>query len=212
MKYIFTAAALISLCGFASGATITGYNYIDEFSNPIVDSSGVAIPGDTGYVALGYFNVSDAVLQTYTTSTSINDAFVVGTSAVFGAGFGLAGTGLYSLTGSPSSTSFDGKTLYTLMCNASTINASTQFLIIKSTVTILADPAATPDAVVKNGAPGNIASVLVGNYSTFSVDLGIGGGSIPAYSMLGGFTPIPEPSAAILSMLGALGLVRRRRN
>lgn len=211
MKHIFTVFALIVSTGFVSAASISGFNYIDEFSNPIVDSTGVVIPGDSGFVGLGYFTVTDATLQSYTLSSSIDAAFVMGASSQFGAGFGSAGAGLYALSGSPLSVSFNGQTLYTIMSNASTIGASTQFLIIKSTVTILADPSITPAAVVKNGGIGNVASVLVGNYGTFNADLGFGGGSIPAYSMLAGFTPVPEPSAALLGAVGALALLRRRR-
>lgn len=210
MKLIIKITALIiSFAGFAAAATIAGSNYIDGSSNPILAASGALAPANAGYVALGYFTVTDATLQGYTASSDIAAAFVIGGSDVFG--FGVGQAGFYSVSGGPSSTAFNGKTLYTLMASGSSIATSTEFLIIKSTLTILADPSVTDTALVSSST-GNIGSILVGSQTTAINGLGEVSTPVTAYRMTGGFTAVPEPSAALLGALGALGLLRRRRN
>jgi hypothetical protein len=98
-----------------------------------------------------------------------------------------------------------GRTLYSFIGNAATLGASTEFGLlnmglIKDDVPNENDYSANPGAAV--------AAPLLGTLDTVNGDFGGGAG---VYNTLKLAPAIPEPSVALLGLLGAVGFFRRRR-
>ena len=104
-------------------------------------------------------------------------------------------------------TAFDNKFMYLFAGNASTLATSTEFLIAKSTLLFLAADDAATAPIVQTIRPSN-SSVLFGTLATNVQTANTDASVTPSWTMA---APIPEPSAALLGALGALGLLRRRR-
>jgi hypothetical protein len=92
--------------------------------------------------------------------------------------------------------------VYTVIGNAATLGDSSQFLVFKHSTTFSPDPATSGPAFLKAGQ----GTLILGQFGFFTAN--IGQGVVPAFSTV---PLIPEPSAALLSLLGAVGLLRRRR-
>jgi hypothetical protein len=109
-------------------------------------------------------------------------------------------------------TTFNTKSIYMFAGNGATLTGSTQFLVVKMDATTFAigddtANAVTPKTITIN--PGNSTTLLgseITNVFTTNTDA-----STTAGWQMAALTPVPEPSAALLGMLGALGLLRRRR-
>jgi hypothetical protein len=97
-----------------------------------------------------------------------------------------------------------GKTLYSLIGNFATL-AGSEELALLSFGPIKDD---VPFSYNYSANPGEVTAVLIGKPSVFVGDAGGGTGTYLTIQTV----PVPEPSAALLGALGALGLLRRRRN
>jgi MYXO-CTERM domain-containing protein len=169
-------------------------------------SSGLATQGFTPYVngtALASFSFAVGSYNTLTSTwTQFGDA-KADTGKVGGAG-GIVAT---------SPTSLNGSIVDLFVGTNNTIVGSTAWVIIRPSATTAKFPAdvtgtgsVTPAASVPTGASG-WTIIASGDPSA------IFGGTTP---VVGGtilnLTTVPEPSAALLGAVGALGLLRRRRN
>jgi hypothetical protein len=216
MKLKITCAFL-ALAGTSFGALVSlssvgaNYNGTDDYG--VVNSSGVAIAAGAGLARVGFFptltdvQVADlAVTNSFETLfasgnfTTITSDNFTGINTAYGATPGFVSTSVsgYNAAGL-------NNTLYVY------ITSGTDLGLFKTTSTIVADPAQpTPET----------------NYFlSFANTTALAGGVGPAYvanpylGAQGNVTiansiqleAVPEPSAALLGAIGALGLLRRRR-
>lgn len=207
MKAKLALAAFASLISFSQAATMSFTNLVnfDNTTNPIVNATGSLIANGTGFVATGYF----ASLSDIMVTASLDAAALGADFQVFNSGSFNSGNGLYLFgSNTNSNAAFNTQAVYTVIGNGTSIATSTQLLIAKHTTTFQADPTVTNPAVLSNTAgSGNVLTLLKGNFGTFSADFGAGPSQAYSLSIL-----IPEPSTALLGAVGALGLLRRRRN
>lgn len=165
-----------------------------------------------GVIAYGFFSTDD--LSGVSTSTDLVALFTQ-----YGAvqTFGGASTGgnrsvFNNALNQTIGSTFNTKSIYMFAGNGSTLTGSTQFLVVKmdtATFAIGDDTAnaVTPKTITLN--PGNSTTLLgseITNVFTTNTDA-----STTAGWQMAALAPVPEPSAALLGMLGALGLLRRRR-
>lgn len=193
-------------------------------------------PGDTlwalnnntlmtgGIAVMGYFGpgVTESQINTIAGLVANLGSFVsvstVGVGTSIGATLGAAAAG-YAEDSNSSGTSVPGglilagnpligRTVYQIVTNAATLagaTASNQFYL-GSFGTFLGDQ---PVEQAFAGNPAGRPAIISDGLGTFTGDPGGGAGS-------GGYVTlklavVPEPSAAVLGALGALGLLRRRR-
>jgi hypothetical protein len=208
------ASLFIAFCAtHASQAVIVQYS--TTFAQAVTTSSanpltipGALIPDQGGFTGVGYFTIADSAIPT-TSATDLATAFrVFGASGVFGisqiggvyqnvAGGGRVGA----------ASEFLGKNIYVFNTNAATIAGSSQGLVFKSTQTFTNDSALPVDSefVVDLGTSGSyVFGGIAGPNLEIAPDF-----SVPTVQMV---AFVPEPSAALLGAVGALGLLRRRRN
>jgi len=187
----------------AKAATITVTNVDFTATNAVVSQTGTKLGSGTGFVGIGVFSITDAQIAAAASASTIANGFTLfGQSNTIGAGFSIDGTYQFESTANiPAGSPFTGS-IYTVIGNAATLATSTQFLVFKEAVTFNPDPAASGPAVLKAGQ----GTVVLGGFNNFQAD--IGGGAQAAFNTV---TLMPEPSAALLGLLGAVGLIRRRR-
>lgn len=220
-------AVLLGVCLPAHAATYSFSNGSGATASGIQDLDGRAFrantqPGDAftgtaggtsagpGVVAVGFFTTDD--LSGATSAASLISLFtnfggVTNTFAAAGTG---GNRGIF-LLGPPAATitasAYAGKNMYLFAGNGTTLENSTQFLVAKSATQFAAADDSVPTAISVVFRPDN-STVLFGStvpdMKTTSSDSSITAGFQMA-------APIPEPSAALLGALGALGLLRRRR-
>jgi hypothetical protein len=204
--------ALIASAGLANGAIYT-------FNNVALG------PGDTLYansasqlslgtiVTAGVFTAGFDLNANLGNKTALLAAFTILSSVTAGSpsdSFGsldpLPGYTEYLPNDLPSivtGNALIGRTLYSFNGNAANLNDSTQFSLFQ--VATIADDTASENEYVIN--PAGITPII-GTPGTFN---GNAGGGAGVYNTLNTAALIPEPSAALLGAIGALGLLRRRR-
>jgi hypothetical protein len=215
LKYIalYLACFSISSAAIIQVRSSTDNNEIAA----VVNTSGALIPAGSGVVLVGTFNgVTDAQisgLSLDTKSTVLAGFQQFGTTTTRFGGELLGNTpgaynNSYSVTLASLPSGSSGKNIYTIIGNGTTATDSTEFLVVKSTVTVpvVADDSATltldPNLF---GSPSS--AVLFGRSGLPASDLPvIGITGAPTY----GLAAVPEPTVAGLGVL-ALALVRRRR-
>ncbi len=191
-------------------------------SNAITNSSGVAFSnGTAGVASVGYFNVDDSTLSSATSSTVFTTNFVAWNTAtspnadgsvnfvnsatpVFARGYFTLNAASRTVAGS----AFANKNMYILVGNGLTFGASTEFLVLKSTAQFLAsDDPTLPNVTVRFTTTNT--SVVFGNtggdVKTTNADSSVNASWQTA-------APVPETSTSLLGAIGALALLRRRRN
>ncbi|PAW66600.1 MAG: hypothetical protein B9S30_08005 [Verrucomicrobiia bacterium Tous-C5FEB] len=166
---------------------------------------------NSGIVGFGIFSsLTDAGITGATSlATLYNDFDLFGVTGAFAAGGPVGNRGVFSRNTSETvlGSAFDTKNIYILIGNGATYAASTQLLVLKTAQQFLAAQDDTPTALTVAITTAN-TSVLFGrnltDVRTTTADSGVTAG-------WGTATAVPEPSAALLGALGALGLLRRRR-
>jgi hypothetical protein len=209
-------AALYTLNN-GSGSTAAGIQTLDgsTFRSGVAagnafTGTNLGISAGSGVVSFGFFSTDD--FSTTSTSADLVSLFTrFGAEGTFAAG---STGGNRSVFSSPQNqtigTTFNDKHIYLFVGNASSYLASTEFLVAKfDTKFAVADDttnAVTPKLLTIN--PGN-SQVLIGseiaNVWTTNTDASTTAGWQMAVL-------VPEPSSALLGAIGALGLLRRRRN
>lgn len=207
------AAALVAVISHANAATYVISNVVTGDANDVLfeNSDGAALNG--GIVALGYFATtapSSSLVDIQTTITN----FTLITSALTGtfsadlngsfAGYVQADSFLGASITTPST--LIGKTMYMFVGNASTLAASDAWAL--AAVATIADD--VPFAQQYQANP-NGSSILgdIGTFDTFVGNVGLGS---LTYNTLKLAQAVPEPSTALLGAIGAIALLRRRRN
>jgi hypothetical protein len=202
--YTMTTGTTATSSGIANAAGL-------QFQNSSVPAFTSAGPGS---VAFGYFNISDAALTAATSASTLTSAFVnwntsVQSTSTFNAPGPTQQRGVFSITAAArdiTTAGFDAKNMYVFAGNGTTFANSDQFLILKTSFTFsAADSGPTPFS--KTITTGN-SSVLFGtqvlDVRTTATDSSATAGWNTA--------AVPEASTALLGAIGALGLLRRRRN
>jgi hypothetical protein len=213
MAWSSASAALYTLNN-GSGSTATGIQMPDGSTFRSGTTAGTPFPtgggisAGPGVVAFGTFDVeSFAGVTSATQLVALFDQF--GSATVE---FNAAGpTGVRSVFSSAQTETLAGSTLagdeiFLFAGNGTTLLNSTHFVIVKTTFTF--DPAQDsnplPNVLSVNTTNGTVLfGSLVANVQTANTDASVNAGWQMA--------PIPEPSAALLGLLGAIGLIRRRR-
>jgi hypothetical protein len=211
--------AAMPLCAATVSLSNLGAN---PFNSLAIVYNGTNTTATGGIAAAGYFDtLSDAQVFTLSSdlgniATLIADFRVVSSTTLDSAFSGaLSGAGLFDLNSSPSlpNATKSGKGLYTFLGDQATLGASTQWLLWDNTDIINAEDTVTnPDAnsllMAQEGA-----SLISGGLTTATINFspiqGPSESRVPAIRLAA--VAIPEPSALLLTALGALALLRRKR-
>ncbi len=204
---------------WTSGTTATSTGIANAAGVAYQNSANVAFAGP-GIISWGYFNISDAAITAATSASTLVSNFVNWNTAPVQGTFAAPGPGATSNRGTfnfnaaardlqPGGTGedFATKNMYVFVGSGTTFAGSSEFLVLKTNFTFDAGESG-PTAFVKTMTSAN-SSVLFGTTTTNVFTTGADA------SQNAGFRTapvVPEPSAALLGALGALGLLRRRRN
>ncbi len=215
---------LFCTLSFSQAATyvLTNNQGSPASSNAITNSAGTAFrSGVAGVASVGYFNVDDASLTGATSSSIFTSNFVAWNTAtspnadgsvnfvnsvtpVFARGYFTMNAASRTVSGS----AFANKNMYILVGNGLTFAASTEFLVLKSTAQFLAsDDPTLPNVTVR--FTNSNTSVLFGTTGSSVQTTQTDATSNPSWATA---APIPETSTSLLGAIGALALLRRRRN
>lgn len=224
-KQTLALAVLALTASFAHGVTYTLTNVAGNNSSVVVNSAGTRLTGNgasstvIGSAAFGYFSASDSAISASTSGTELLTTFVP-----FSTNAGLFNNpttptnyqGLFSRSGTLTLANLDafaGKNIYLVLTNAATISGGTEYLVYKFNSTYIGSGADTGGTLsfVIDTAVTNDGTLLLGTRTGPSLTAaGFDTSAEPSFQ-LQTLAAVPEPSAALLGMLGALGLLRRRR-
>jgi len=196
-----TASGIVDLAGNAfRGGTSVG----DTFTGTAGGTS--AGPGVVGF---GIFSTD--TLSSLSATNLVNAFTVFGGTVAFNTAGTTGNRSVYTdpqgatVTGS----SFAGKSVYLFAGNGTTYANSTQFLVAKATsFTFNASDDALPTPTVYTIRPDN-STVLFGTTVTNVLTASTDTSTTAGWKMA---AVVPEASTALLGAIGALGLLRRRRN
>ena len=193
-KSIFALVA--SACISANAATITVTNLPGGQPVPVADGLGTIIAKDSGFAALGTFPAGTA----FSDVGAIKAAF-----QQFGDAVGFVADGLYSnsVTATVGGTSFSGANVFTVIGDAADLASATGLLVVDHGFAFADEP---------NQTNGN-GNVVVARDS--NIVFGGTTGALPVgANMFDGIQVapvIPEPSSALLGLLGLSFMAFRRR-
>lgn len=210
---IAIVAATVAVVSHASAATYYINNVVagdvtDVLYQNSAGSGGTLLDG--GIVSLGYFaagipstsiNDIQSIISSFTSVTSmLSGSYSVDLDATL-AGYaqGSIFQGATITAGNP----LLGKGVYLFVGNASTLATSNAWAM--KLVGTIADDLPQEQQYTGDPAFGSI----VGNIGVASTYTGNSGAATGTFNTL---QLVPEPSAALLGAIGALGLLRRRRN
>ncbi len=208
-------SALIAMASSANAAVVA----VDNVSNGRGDSAALYenVDGtlvDGGIVAMGYFGSNNPSGDIADIPATLADFTVLATGVIGSPSVSLEG----SYPGFVEAAAQDvgdlgtlnnpliGKKLYAFVGNLSTLASSTAYALYlvdtfsESQFTYLAQPFGITPLI------GSIDSITINTPLAAGTD-----GASETYTTLK-LVPVPEPSAALLGAIGALGLLRRRRN
>jgi hypothetical protein len=217
MKTLFSSLVALSLFAGSSyaaiynlttgtGAVVSGF--VDSENRAFQNNSSIGLPA--GVVSFGIFNVSDAALQSMTNPASLLSAFqTFGGPGIFSNAGPIGQRGTFAVSGATTvaGSAFAGQNAYVLVGNAATFAAATEFAVLRTNFVFSAADDSVPTPITFTVTPGNSALIIgnpVANVPTTTTDTSIN----PGWQTV---VLIPEPSTALLGLIGALGLLRRRR-
>lgn len=194
---VFGVLAALALS--AQAATVSVGNLPGNVPVPIVGTDGATLA--SGSVAIGIFSQDPSGMDIPAVKAAFQQ---FGTSVSMGFN-GLAGLYQNTVTsavadGGP----FAGQAVYTVIGDGADIASSNGLMVFDHGFSFVADPGATPDAIITAGGNLVLGSVAAG------VD--IGGSPFDGFQLAGDAAPIiPEPSSALLGLLGLSFVCLRRR-
>jgi len=213
MKYI--AISTIALLGSLSGARGADY-YISNFSQGPTDflhadEFGNLLFGTNTIVTIGYFPSGFDLANNINNIPLLLESFLQQASSNVGINVNAAGPGNFPgyvdtvlIEGpilSPGN-ALIGRMLYSFAGNNAVLKDATMVSLNEVTPFVADDPASNFYTTNPSGR-----QILIGNVTQITGDFGLGSGIHNRLQLV----PIPEPSAALLSAIGVLGLLRRRR-
>ncbi len=214
MKIILATITLALPVGAASYSVTNNFGPINAQS--VVDNAGNFLT--SGPASVGYFSITDAEIQSASTTAYLTSNFVVFTSGPDGTspvGTQSGIQGVFTTTGSgvdltDNTNPYSGKNVYLLITHSS----ENQALVFKFDTTY-----ATAETAVSLSLEGTVTggsgndtpiggSLLLGAYDMFQKQPHITVGSPnPAFNLV----TVPEPSSIALLGLGLVGFTLRRR-
>lgn len=196
-------SALVALALSAQAATITVNNFPANTPVPVSDAQGSGILSN-GTVAIGIFEGDINALAGAQDIAGIQAAFrQFGNSVAIGVNDPLGLPGLYqnSISGTVGGSEFSGQNVYTVIGNGSDVQGgSPGLLVFDHGFAFVDEPGATMDAILR--ADGNL---ILGTEAQADV----GGNTFDGFQLAGAV--IPEPSSAMLGLMGLSFLFLRRR-
>lgn len=226
---ILASLVLAVSLGSSYGAIYNVTNGTTATSNGIAPTSGLLVsnpaasaevgtftgffsPTNPGVYGFGIFGTTDGAITAATSLSSIVNAFTIfGTTDTFntgGAPTNQRGLFAHSQNAVVTGSSFSGKNIYLLVGNGASFGASTQLLVLKNSALFTDAQDAVPTAQNITFSTAT-ATLLFGRNLADVKTTGTDASVTPGW---GTATAVPEPSAALLGAVGALGLLRRRRN
>jgi hypothetical protein len=199
---------LLALAASASASFAASALNINNFSSattgtPIVNSAGAALAVNTFFANGGYFNTT--MNWKTVTPLDIKAAFVGIDNSTVAVG---NRNGLFTgqtfngvLPGG-----LAGQNAYIVVADNSNFALATVFAVFDAGVTFTAPDGLGNSSQTISGA--NSASVVFGTVRSVTTQPN----NLANANFANGVVMVPEPSAALLGALGALGLLRRRRN
>jgi MYXO-CTERM domain-containing protein len=222
MKSIRTTLLAASMLAGGLNAATTTYTWTTgttATSNGIANAAGVQYQNSAspsfagaGTISWGYFNITDAEISAATSASTLTSAFQNwnSTTGTFAAAGPSGNRGTFNFNAAArdlAGSGFSGKNMYVFVGGGSTYALSNEYLVLKTTFTF--DPLESgPTAFVKTITNTN-ATPLFGTTTSNVFTTTTDSSTTPGWRTA---VVIPEPSAALLGALGALGLLRRRRN
>jgi hypothetical protein len=205
-----TNAASVIVATTGDGATIAGNQ-----ARGIYDTAGTALAFGTGFTAVGGF-VGGVPNFSISTGEQIGSAFTgLGSTGKFGdSSLGPQINGLFSLAGSApilAGSSLINQPIFFVGGNGADFASSTQLLVIQFGTNFAVDAPAFNASFNLQLGDGNVvfgSESFNGSSSPLISSPLVANGASNSYQMA---NLVPEPSAALLGALGALGLLRRRR-
>jgi hypothetical protein len=198
---------LLALAASASASFAASTLNINNFSSattgtPIVNSAGAALAVNTFFANGGYFNTT--MNWATVTPLDIKAAFVgIDNSTV------AVGTRNGLFTGQTFNGvlpgGLAGKNAYIVVADNSDFALATVFAVFNAGVTFTAPDGLGNSSQTISGV--NSASVVFGTVRSVTTQPN----NLTNANFANGVVMVPEPSAALLGALGALGLLRRRR-
>lgn len=215
---LIAAGALLAGTFAMQAATVT---IVNVQGGPGTDTLWANADGSlmtTGKVSVGYFGPSVTVDQIDTIEELFAKlgGFTILASATPGSSIAFAAPGYLAEDPSDSFSpaSLVGRTLYAIATNASSLGVAT----LTSAYSMFAFGTVIDDDPLPQDYTANPAGLtpIIGSLDTFTGDPG-GAATVTFDPSNGTYTTlklvaVPEPSAALLGAIGALGLLRRRRN
>ncbi|QTN33482.1 PEP-CTERM sorting domain-containing protein [Akkermansiaceae bacterium] len=220
MKTLFKSILVCVSIAQTSQAAIINASSHPNLSGLAGDIFVINAVGDrlaTGFAGLGGFGITDAAVDNFVTTSDFtslvanftsfigSDNFVTGTTNAF-----ATVAGAFTISVDPFDPSANiGQTLYSFIGNGTSLSDSTEFALFRHTQKLAADPAA-PALPTEYQLDLVNGSLLIGSPTTIvtsDANLGITDATVDAIQL----TAVPEPSALLLSALGALALLRRKR-
>ncbi|MBK1854303.1 PEP-CTERM sorting domain-containing protein [Verrucomicrobiaceae bacterium 5K15] len=195
MKKLISITALsIGISAIAQSATVTletkaFVNYSDG-STPVTDN--------TGTVSVGFYDSEPTFGTEVSTADILSDYTALGSGAFEDSIGNLDGYFRFDLTENITS-EYASKDVYIVLGNASTLEASDEFLVWKATSNpdgntfVEDDPLGGPGSVALDNTTG---SLLLGDFESGEFNM---------------ISVVPEPSSTALFGLGGLALLIRRR-
>ncbi len=196
------AAATVGASNAAS--TVSAKNFTSaSVGNPIVDSAGVPAALNTIWASAGIFSTVP-VWATASVSSILSAFTAIDSTPLVNSTF----TGLFTgndLANGSYPANFSGASSYVLVGNSSTLANSTKLAVYRTGATFTAvDGAGNSNVALSATTPANWVFGTTRSVTTQS--------TLNNSAFTTGVTLVPEPSTALLGAIGALGLLRRRRN
>lgn len=212
---LLAGAFLIAISSMSNAANFIISNVSDGLTDTLF-ANGDNSPSTGGIVTLGVFasgfNVPENLLN-FAALTANFTIFAAGVTGGASTSLGLASAPGYAefplvenaplVTGNP----LIGQTLYLFFGNKATLGESDELVLLNM------GALQNEDAVARHYAANpafRVGAPLLGTFDSVTGDFG-GQGVVSTFTTVHGGM-VPEPSAALLGVVGALGLLRRRRN
>ncbi len=209
MKSKLFLGLLLASFSAASAATINVGGVFSATSGLVGVSASGSVLSDGGYyIGVGSFTSVPTISSDYSNlgaAVASMNVFASLTSPTATGNTKGTITGAFAATGGGNASLFNGKQIYFVIGNGSTVANSTDFAIFTT-----ANNTSFPADVTGSGTAAVTFSSI-----TNSVVLSNGGSEDAAGSardQIKMVSAIPEASTALLGAIGALGLLRRRRN